>query len=354
MVIKRLAAAALVLLAVAPTAFAEGIDAEGFAAVSPKLNDEFVLGEPPVFAVETALPVLIVIGHGAHVDGDRMLRPSAAIASGMAVPVAERPGTLEWRLPPGSLPTQRPGRYMWQAIQSVGGELEPATALRAFHVTVPSSWQVRGPIPRAMGPRRLGGSMQVSVKTPPGLTAAAFRGMAATSARRWGLTVTGATTRIAGAVDGKNVVGFGGDVPANALGVQRDVLQRRVRTTRRCSGGRCTLRQDVVSSRVVDRDIVVRTGLNWWIGPGPPPLDRYDLESVLIHELGHFAGNEKHLPHCANSPLADGAAPGEWWHTPRDRFAFCDARPVARAASLGSGPRLRFVHRTVVVDRQVR
>jgi hypothetical protein len=65
-----------------------------------------------------------------------------------------------------------------------------------------------------------------------------------------------------------------------------------------------------------------------------------DLESVLIHELGHFAGNKEHAAQCTNSPMASGLAAGEWWHGPRNRFSFCGeagsgrSGRIARAASL--------------------
>jgi hypothetical protein len=250
--------------------------------------------------------------------------------------MSDEPGVWEWELPAGSLPLARPGRYMWQAVDGRDNTLRPATALRAFHVMIPASWQVRGPL----GPRRKRGSLQVSTHTPRGLSASRFRWMASQSARRWGIGIDGATNRVAGVADRVNVIGFGTAVPGNALGVQRDLVERRVLISP-------TGERTVTSSRVVDRDITIRPDMGWWIGPGALPADRLDLETVLIHELGHFAGNPRHLRHCTNSPMATGLAPGEWWHTARDHFAFCDAAPVARAASVR---RLHLVHRTEYVD----
>lgn len=38
-------------------------------------------------------------------------------------------------------------------------------------------------------------------------------------------------------------------------------------------------------------DVTVNTDIaNWWAGAGDPPQDRYDMKTVLRHELGHAAG----------------------------------------------------------------
>jgi hypothetical protein len=87
---------------------------------------------------------------------------------------------------------------------------------------------------------------------------------------------------------------------------------------------------------------VLRTGEKWSAGPGYPGLDEIDLESVVLHELGHMAGNKKHTARCANSPLGEALGAGEWWRGPRDKwFGDCGAH----ASSVGT-----LAHRVVAVD----
>jgi hypothetical protein len=76
-------------------------------------------------------------------------------------------------------------------------------------------------------------------------------------------------------------------------------------------------------------------------------MERFDVESVLIHELGHFARNARHAPRCANSPMSVSLAAGEWWRTPRDRWSFCGAR-AASAHGLEQPWRLGFAEERVV------
>ena len=77
-------------------------------------------------------------------------------------------------------------------------------------------------------------------------------------------------------------------------------------------------------------------------GPDYPALDQVDLESVLLHELGHMAGNKKHRTRCTNSPMIEALGAGEWWRGARDHWFGDCARARPRAASAGA-----FVHRVV-------
>jgi hypothetical protein len=44
-----------------------------------------------------------------------------------------------------------------------------------------------------------------------------------------------------------------------------------------------------------------------------------DLETVILHELGHVAGNRFHVPRgCADTPMVIGLATGEWWRSTTD------------------------------------
>ena len=96
--------------------------------------------------------------------------------------------------------------------------------------------------------------------------------------------------------------------------------------------------------RIVERDLALRADENWADGPDYPALDQVDLESVMIHELGHMAGNKRHAARCANSPLDEALAAGEWWRGTRDKW-FGDCTSGARASAVRA-----VVHRVVRID----
>jgi hypothetical protein len=97
---------------------------------------------------------------------------------------------------------------------------------------------------------------------------------------------------------------------------------------------------------VIGRDLALRAGETWAAGPSYPGLSEIDLESVLLHELGHMAGNKQHQSRFANSPLDEVLGAGEWWRGTRDQwFGAC-----ATASAASALQRQRFVHRTVTVD----
>jgi hypothetical protein len=103
----------------------------------------------------------------------------------------------------------------------------------------------------------------------------------------------------------------------------------------------------------VERDITLAREPQLDRRPAYPELDEWDVETVLIHELGHAAGNAGHVEGCS-SPLTTYGSPGDWWRTPQDRFVRRCIRVTdgpARASAASARPRLRFEHRTVVVRR---
>jgi hypothetical protein len=99
----------------------------------------------------------------------------------------------------------------------------------------------------------------------------------------------------------------------------------------------------VKHGRVVESDLALNASENWNAGPKYPALDQVDLESVLLHELGHMAGNKKHKPRCSNSPMIEALGAGEWWRGARDKW-FGDCGATA------SSVRKTFVHRVIRVD----
>jgi hypothetical protein len=328
---------------------------------APAAAETAVLGSPISLTVTAPAP-----GVRAHfvvatpASGGTAL--GVPVAAGWAEPVA---GGLRFTLPAGSLPARRAGRYVWRAsTYAADGDVQLAgTPVQPLEVATPAAWQRRTRIPRRLGRQGRGSFALARGSMPGGVPSGRLASIASLAAWRWGLRARGWSAARPGRADRRNVVGFGPGVPAGALGMQRDLVAdvwrrgRRCRTTRR--NGRVVARRCVdlppvhLGRQLVEQDIVLRPDVPWAAGPQPPALDQFDLETVLVHELGHFAGNKSHRPRCENSPMAEALAPGEWWHTERDRFSFCfAARPAS--ALLGPRPRpLRLVHRTVVVRRIV-
>ncbi len=183
----------------------------------------------------------------------------------------------------------------------------------------------RAAIPRAVGVRRGYPYTLSTANVPRAVGAKRYAVIARVAAKRWGLKLAGTTTRTTRTGDRRDTVGFAKDVPSVALGVTRI---RTVRYYRRENG-----RTRVVGERVVERDLSLAVNVPWWVGPGPPPADQVDLQTVIVHELGHYAGNG-HVPNCTNSPMWTGLAPGEWWYGPKDWFQFgCSNAPGARATT---------------------
>jgi hypothetical protein len=208
-------------------------------------------------------------------------------------------------------------------------------------------------------------SFRISNRLIPGnVGEARFRRLVSDSARRWGMRGLGRTSRVAGARDRMNTVGFDRALPSGTLAIQQDFIVRVYRRVRSSSGRRP--RTVYVGERVVERDITVDPRITWNPGPAHPAADQYDLETVLIHELGHMAGNKPHVPPCTNSPMWEALDYGEWWRSPSDWYGkTCGQAPpppdagaapamrIAGAASRRASAELRFGHRRTVVGRVV-
>jgi hypothetical protein len=213
--------------------------------------------------------------------------------------VDERPsvnadGVLTWKAPKGFLARHRPGTYWWQAYS--GNEIGP---VRTLTVTLPAVDRGRGALYPRYGKRGHGSFYLSSANWPKTLDGLRFRALAKTAAKRWGLKALTWTSLAAGKRDGFSVVGFSNKLPAGTLGLETDYRKR---------------------GKVVERDLLLRADADWNAGAGYPNLDQVDLESVLIHELGHMAGVKKHQPRCTNSPMVKALGTGEWWRGPSDYF----------------------------------
>jgi hypothetical protein len=241
---------------------------------------------------------------------------------------------MAWHLPALSPIRTTPGTYWWQVValvRSPSGVTERlASAVQRVEMYFPSAWSTRGPIDRRFGRHGHARFLLSSRNIPAGVDPARLRTIVAVSARRWGLRLTGWTDRVAGVRDHVNVAGFGTVPVSGALAVQADLYVKRYRVSQRCQVQRLNgvvvrrtcgpVQTHYVGRVLTDQDLIIRTDVPWGMGPARPALDEYDLESVVVHELGHMAGNHKHSPRCDNSPMGPALARGEWWRTPHDWY----------------------------------
>jgi hypothetical protein len=242
-----------------------------------------------------------------------------------AAPAVE--GLQIWSVPANSVLRQRPGHYFWQAYlkgDAATGAEQPIGPVQELVVRTPMADRGRGKLFPRYGRRGVTGFYLSSAGFPESVDGARFKKLAKTTASRWGLKTLRWTDVEAGKQDGFSVAGFSSSVPSGVLGVQTDFVK----------GG-----------RVVESDLALRADENWAQGPDYPALDEVDLESVLLHELGHMAGNKKHRARCANSPMIEALGAGEWWRGSRDKW-FGECSTGASASAL----RKTLVHRIGRMD----
>jgi hypothetical protein len=267
-------------------------------------------------------------------DLGRLHGPDGTWVDNPAAPGVQ-PDLHEWRADAGFLARRRPGSYWWQVIVNPN-PADPAQqpevgAVERFDVLQPAANRRQTRLHPRHGRGRAGAFYISSAAFPAGVSGNRFRALARRAAARWGLKSRRWTSVRAGRRDGYNIAGFSSSVPRHALAMQVDY---------------------VIGSRrnIVERDLVLRPDLPWKSGPGYPALDQFDLESVLVHELSHFAGNKRHRGRCANSPLIVGLAAGEWWRGPRDRWVFgCDAAAATASPFAPRTQRGAVVHKVVRV-----
>ena len=284
-------------------------------------------GEPLTFAIRTTAPegsVTIRVSGSDDVDDTGLLTgPDGTWLDETAKQALD--DLQVWSVPHASILRQRPGHYYWQAYVTGAGAQsadELIGPVQELTVALPAADKGRGTLAPRFG-KKGNASFYLSSKSfPASVTGKRFQTVIKTAASRWGLKAKRWTSVKAGVRDGYNVAGFSNDVESGVLGVQTDFMK---------------------NGRVIERDLALRAGENWAAGPDYPALDEIDLESVLLHELGHMAGNKKHTSRCANSPLDEALGAGEWWRGSRDKW-FGDCTSGARASSV------RLAHRVVVLD----
>jgi hypothetical protein len=310
-----LAAACLLAVAV-PAVAAPGTGVRARAAVAPALQytgpaATISRGDPLTFAVRTAAPpgsVVVRVAGALQTDADGLLTgPDGTWLDEVAAPVAD--GVQGWTVPRTSVLRQRPGRYYWQAYVQGDGE-QVVGPVQKLVVTLPAADRGRGSLYPRFGRKGASAFLLSLANLPPNVSRGRFRALARTTASRWGLRASRWTTAVAGVRDGRSVAGFSADVPTGVLGVETDFVR---------------------NGRVMERDLALSTEQGWAAGPAYPGLDQIDLESVLLHELGHMAGNKRHRARCANSPMIGALGAGEWWRGARDHW-FEDCSAFARVA----------------------
>lgn len=281
--------------------------------------------------------------------------PEQACAAGAGTPVWSEPAyasdapqsfSPSWRELPASAPVTRRACLF---VRSDGAETLVAQALYTVPARSPASsgsgadpGLLRTPIPRWVAPVRRRWPFRVSTANlPPGVTAARFVALVRAAGARWGLRFVGTTRRPPRSADGRETVGFAFGLPRGALGVTSIEVAVYVR------GGR------VLARRVVEEDTRFRYDAPWDPGPALPDDRHFDLQTVVIHELGHYAGNH-HVRNCRDSPMWVALDLGEWWHSPTDWFqhgcgiATAAAARRAAGASPASGRLLVRVHERIV------
>jgi hypothetical protein len=326
-VMRPVLASVLVLLALPASASAQtaALPPLDYAAPTASISR----GAPLTFAVRTAAPdgtvVVRVSGH-AETDADGLL--TGPEGTWLDETASQATADLAvWSVPANSVLRQRPGHYYWQAYltgDAATGAEEPIGPVQELTVTLPYADKGRGKLFPKYGRRAVKQSFYLSsAGFPDSVTGTRFQKIVKTAAARWGLKTLRWTSVEAGVEDGFNVAGFSSAVEPGVLGVQTDYVRR---------------------GKIVESDLALNASENWNAGPDYPALDQVDLESVVLHELGHMAGNKKHRARCSNSPMIEALGAGEWWRGPRDKwFGTCGAS----AASVG---RKTFVHRIVRVD----
>jgi hypothetical protein len=315
---------AFALLALPATASAQGaLPPLDYAAPTASISR----GAPLTFAVRTSAPdgsVVVRVSANDEVDADGLL--TGPDGTWLDETASQATAELQvWAVPANSVLRRRPGHYFWQAYltgDAASGAEEPIGPVQELTVTLPYADKGRGKLFPRFGHKGVRSFYLSSAGFPETVSGARFKKVAKTAAARWGLKALRWTSVEAGEQDGFNVAGFSSSVPSGVLGVQTDFMKR---------------------GKLIESDLALSPDENWAQGPDYPALDQVDLESVVIHELGHMAGNKGHKSRCTNSPMIEALGAGEWWRGARDKwFGDCGAS----ASSL----RKTFAHRVVRVD----
>ncbi|MEY2534522.1 MAG: hypothetical protein QOF29_2432 [bacterium] len=238
-------------------------------------------------------------------------RIAADVAQASGAPLVGDPALYDFATGPWH---QRAGTYYWQVSRVASDGTCAATEVRRLVMTA-----VAEPAPGLGGatalsrervPSRIGASNGTSytirTSVPRGISRARFVALVRNSGRRWRLHSLGTLPGRPVFGNGRSEVGFSTpQVPRHALGVT--ITGPVFRAGRAVS---------------FERDLILRGDLPWQQGPARPARFEIDLETVLLHEFGHVAGNRRHVARgCSDTPMVVGLAGGEWWRSTGD-FSF--------------------------------
>ncbi|HEX8120958.1 MAG TPA: hypothetical protein VF549_06805 [Solirubrobacteraceae bacterium] len=255
------------------------------------------------------------------------------------------------------------------------------------------------PIPASTGPP-LNSDWHVNPTVPPAVDRDAWIALARHSIERWGGHYAGLTTASPDETDGRNVIGFASDLPADILGVteHRDAgeVSEVARPTacspepapftddsvvERVSWTTVRLRRDRIRGRKVRRrtvkrrvrrtsyelvrapvqqeacvtgpsehyvekrtshetDIVVDDDASWGPLPAHPDGEHMDLAQNVLHELGHAAGLSHQRPLCdPRTPMRASIATGDWWRGVDDASRWdCPSNSITADPAAGRAP----------------
>ena len=282
---------------------------------------------PIAYRVRTSAPagsVVVRISGAPDLTDAGLLDIARGRGVDLPTTAGSEPGVHVARTSRAFLAARRPGRYYWQAYLVGGvasGADEPIGDVRTVDVRGPRA--STAPLYPRFGPRGRARFSLSSAHFPDTVGGPRFRSVVRAAARRWHLRARGWTSLAAGRADGYDVVGFG-RLPSGVLGLEVDYTIR---------------------GRVIEQDVRLNADAPWNQGPGYPDLDEMDLESVVLHELGHMAGVRRHRPHCTGSPMVEALGRGEWWRGPRDDWFFgCGGASAAATSGW------RFERRAVAID----
>jgi hypothetical protein len=296
-----LAAGALHAVAAAPAVAAPG---DPLAASGPADGARLTAGAPPGLrarsvAGDSGLELRVSRTPAAI---DACGRINAEVAQAQGTPVAGDPALYDFA-------TGRwydtAGTYYWQVIRTGADGSCTATAARRLVLTaaLPARPELAG-LSQERVPRSIGSSNGASFRIrtggiPAGVSRARFLALVRNSGRRWRLHSIGTLSGRPRFGNGISEVGFStSQVPRQALAVT--IIGRKR------GGG-------------LERDLILRGDIPWDEGPAHPSRAQIDLETVLLHEFGHVAGNRFHVPRgCHDTPMVVGLATGEWWRATTD------------------------------------
>jgi hypothetical protein len=234
---------------------------------------------------------------------DACLRIGAEVASAAGTASATDPGLFSFAT--GAW-YATPGTYYWQVVRiGAEGSCAATEARQLVLASAVASQPDLAGLSAERIPGRIGASNGASfvIRTsgiPSGVDRARYLALVRNAARRWRL-------HSLGTVPGRPVFGNGrSEVGFSTVQVPRQALAVTVFGRRRSDGTR-------------ERDLILRADLPWEQGPDHPTRGRVDLQTVLLHEFGHVAGNRFHVPRgCRDTPMVVGLATGEWWRSTTD------------------------------------